>query len=75
MPDLAEILKTALSLNIDDRATMAEKLLASLDNLDEEEAGRLWTEEAVRRRQEFLAGRAKVVPAQDVANKAERLFR
>ncbi len=75
MPDLAEILKSALSLNAHDRAAVAERLLASLDDLDEEEADRLWTEEAARRREEFRAGRAGAVEAQDIAQKAERLFR
>jgi len=75
MPDLGEILKSALSLNADDRAAVAEKLLASLDDLDEEEANRLWAEEASRRREEFRAGRAGAVDAEDVANKAHRLFR
>jgi len=75
MPDPAEVLKSALSLNADDRAVVAEKLLASLDDLDEDEASRLWAEEAARRREEFRAGRAGAVEAQDVAKKAERLFR
>jgi hypothetical protein len=75
MPDLSEVLKSALSLNLDDRAALAERLLASLDDLDEEEAERVWAEEAQRRLQEYQAGRAESVQAQDVANKAERLFR
>ncbi|MGO8818416.1 MAG: addiction module protein [Terriglobia bacterium] len=75
MSDLAEVLKNALSLSANDRAALAERLLASLDDLEEEEADRLWTEEAVRRRQEFQAGRAEAVEAQDVAKKAERFFR
>ena len=75
MPDLSEVLKSALSLNLDDRAALAERLLASLDDLDEEEAERVWAEEAQRRLQEYQAGRAESVQAQDVAYKAERLFR
>jgi hypothetical protein len=75
MADAAEVLKTALSLNAEDRATVAEKLLASLDDLGEEEANRLWAEVAARRREEFRAGRAAVVAADEVAMKAERLFR
>jgi len=75
MPDLVEVLRSALSLNLDDRATLAERLLASLDELDEEEAERLWAEEAQRRLQEYRAGRAGAAEAQDVAKKAERLFR
>jgi hypothetical protein len=38
MPDLGEVLKSALSLKVGDRAALAERLLASLDELDEEEA-------------------------------------
>ena len=75
MANYSEVLRSALSLNADDRAALAERLLASLDDLEEEEANRLWTEEAVRRRKEFQAGRATAVEAQDVAKNAEKLFR
>jgi putative addiction module component (TIGR02574 family) len=75
MPDLGEILKGALSLKLDDRAALAEKLLASLDELDEEEADRLWAEEAQRRLKDYREGRVGAVTAQDLAKKAERLFR
>lgn len=34
MADLAEILRSALSLNVDERALLANRLLASLDELD-----------------------------------------
>ena len=75
MPDLAEILRSALSLSVNDRAALADRLLASLDELDEEEAERLWAEEAQRRFEEYRAGRVVPVEAQEVAKKAERLFR
>ena len=75
MPDLTEVLKSALSLNVDDRAAVAEKLLASLDDLNEEQSDRLWTEEASRRREQFREGRAGAVEAHDVAKKAKKLFR
>jgi putative addiction module component (TIGR02574 family) len=75
MPDLSEVLKSALSLDLDDRAALAERLLASLDDLGEEEAERVWAQEAQRRLEEYRAGRAASIQAQDVANKAERLFR
>jgi putative addiction module component (TIGR02574 family) len=75
MPDLSEVLKSALSLKLDDRAALAEKLLASLDDLGEEEAERVWAEEAQRRLEEYHAGRAGSVGTQDVMKKAHRLFR
>ncbi len=75
MPNLAEILKSAMSLDVHDRATLAERLLASLEELSEEEAERLWAEEAQRRLEEYRAGRSKAVGAEEVHKKAERLFR
>ena len=75
MPELSDVLKSALSLSAEERAALAESLLASLDDLDEQEAERLWAQEAVRRRAEFHAGRADVVEASEVAKKAERLLR
>jgi hypothetical protein len=75
MPDLNEILKGALSLPIEDRAALADRLLASLDELDEQEAERLWADEAQRRLEELRAGRAVASDSQAVAEKASRLLR
>jgi len=75
MPDLTELLKTALEMDVHDRAALAERLLASLEELSEEEADRLWAEEAQRRLEQYRSGRASAVPASEVAKKAERLFR
>lgn len=75
MSDPAELLRNALSLDVRDRATLAERLLASLDELSEEEAERLWAEEAQRRLDEYRAGHARVVRAEEVQEKAGRLLR
>ena len=75
MANLADTLKNALALEIHDRATLAERLLASLDGLSEAEVDRLWGEEAQRRLEEYRAGRAAAIPAEEVHNKAERLLR
>ncbi|MBA3611642.1 MAG: addiction module protein [Nitrospirales bacterium] len=75
MANLAEVLKNALSLEVRDRATLAERLLASLEEISEEEAERLWAEEAERRLDEYRAGRAQAIQAEEVRVKAERLFR
>ncbi len=75
MSNLDEALKHALSLDVRDRAALAERLLASLEELPEDEAERLWAEEAQRRLQAYRAGRARAVRAEDVHEKAERLFR
>lgn len=73
MPDLTELLRTALTLDVHDRAALAERLLASLEELNEEESDRLWAEEAQRRLEEYRAGGAAAVPASEVAKKAELL--
>ena len=75
MVNLAEVLKNALSLEVRDRATLAERLLASLEEISEEEAERLWAEEAERRLDEYRSGRAQAIQAEEVRVKAERLFR
>ena len=75
MADLSEILKTVLSLDIDDRALVAERLLASLEDLSEAEADRVWAQEAHRRREALRTGLANAVPASEVAKRAEKLFR
>ena len=75
MPDLDAIFRTALSLDVRDRARLAEQLLASLDALTEEEAERLWADEAERRLAEYRAGRMRAVSADEVAQKAQRLMR
>ena len=69
------LLRAALSLDVRDRARLAERLLASLDLLTEDEVERLWAYEAERRLQKFRAGQIRAVPADEVAQKAQRLFR
>ena len=75
MPDLAEVLKTALGLGVKDRAQLAEQLLASLEELSPEEADHLWAEEAERRLEALRAGKARTIPAEEVHEKSERLLR
>jgi putative addiction module component (TIGR02574 family) len=75
MSNLAELIKGAMNLNVRDRATLAEKLLASLDDLSEEEAEGLWAEEAQRRLDEYHAGRAKAISADAVHEKVNKLLR
>jgi putative addiction module component (TIGR02574 family) len=75
MADVHELLREALCLDVHERATLAERLLASLEELSEEEAERLWAEEAQRRLEEYRSGWAKANPADEVHEKAERLLR
>ena len=75
MSDPKEVFESAMSLDVHDRAALAQRLLDSLEELSAEEADRLWADEAQRRLQEYRAGRATAVRAEEVVKKAERLFR
>ncbi|WP_295390682.1 addiction module protein [uncultured Thiodictyon sp.] len=74
MPMLEEVLDSALGLAVEDRAVVAERLLASLDDLDERETDRLWGDEVQRRLAAFRTGKARARPAEDVYARAERLL-
>jgi putative addiction module component (TIGR02574 family) len=75
MANLAEVIKGAMSLDVRDRAVLAEKLLASLDELSEGEADRLWAEESQRRLDQYHAGQAKAISADAVHAKVNKLLR
>jgi putative addiction module component (TIGR02574 family) len=75
MPNISVVLKNAMNLSIQDRAALAEKLLASLEQLSEKEAERLWADEAQRRLTEYRAGRSNAVPASETRRKVEKLFK
>lgn len=75
MANLAEVFKGAMSLDVRDRAVLAEKLLASLDELTESEADRLWAEESQRRLDQYRAGEAQAVSADTVHAKVNKLLR
>ena len=81
MPNLEDVLKDALVLEASERAALAERLLASLDelqaeeHLDEAEAEGFWVREAQQRLETYRAGQTIPVPAQHVHAKAEKLLR
>ena len=52
-PKMAQIATAALSLELDERAELASRLLGSLDDLAPEENQRLWLAEAQRRLSEY----------------------
>ena len=53
-----------------DSATLAQRLIASLDALDDAENERLWIEEAERRYQEYKKGNIQARAADDVLRDA-----
>ncbi len=74
MSDFAEVSENALSLNIGERALLAEKLLDSLEDVDEEEWAALWMKEAERRRRQLVEGTAKAIPAAQVHQRIDKLL-
>lgn len=74
-PELKECEAQALRLSLQDRAILAERLLASLDDIDEAEAERLWADEAERRYQAYKEGRITARPADEVFADARKMIR
>ena len=66
-----EIQAAALKLPLNERAALAEALLASLDDLTPEELDVLWAKEAQRRWESHLAGTSHTVPAEVVLHEAQ----
>jgi putative addiction module component (TIGR02574 family) len=67
MPDLTEELtQKARALPPEDRARLAEELLASLHENADSEIEAAWDEEIRRRIMEIESGTAKLIPAEEV---------
>lgn len=65
-----ELETEALKLDPKSRARLAEKLLASLDDLSEEENARIWVAEAARRLAAWDENAGDGQPADDVFREA-----
>lgn len=74
-PSLKAFEAKALKLSAADRAALAERLIASLDNLDASENERLWVEEAERRYEQYKKGRIPARLASDVLRDARSAIR
>ena len=68
---LKSIAETVERLPVKERAYLAERLIASLDEAELESA---WADEAIRRRNEVRSGKVKAVPAAEVYRRIERLL-
>lgn len=69
-PELMECESTALKLPVQERAALAERLIESLDVLDDREVEFLWVREAEQRYSEFKAGIVSSRLASDVLRDA-----
>ena len=69
-----EILRAALSLSPDERATLADHLLASLDGPNKKEIDAAWVEEAERRMREIDEGKVELIDGEVVMQSLRSRF-
>ncbi len=73
-PAVMEFEASALKLPLAERAALAERLIESLDVLDDPENERLWVEEAERRYKAYKQGRLPARSAQEAIRDARLRF-
>ena len=74
MPTQLEIVETeALKLSVEERARLADRLLASLN--EDAEIDEAWAREVERRIAEIESGRAQLVPAAEAMARARAALR
>ena len=64
-PEVADLLKRALALPVEERTALANTLLDSLEDADESVQA-AWDEEVARRMQDLQAGKAVTVPWEEL---------
>jgi len=69
-----EITKQVLSLDLADRAKIAEVILQSIDSPSNAENSDLWMAEAQRRKAEIDSGAVKTVPLDEALARLDRKF-
>ncbi len=67
--DVAQILEKALQMSPEDRATVAERLLASLDSAPDLEVEKAWQQEIQKRLKELDSGEFTCVPWEQVRSR------
>jgi putative addiction module component (TIGR02574 family) len=70
---LDQITEEAMQLPATSRALLADKLVESLESEGLDEIQRLWSTEAIRRRDEIRSGQVQPVPGEEVIEEVRRL--
>lgn len=70
---LDQITDAAMKLPADSKIVLAEKLVESLATEEPSEIERLWSAEAVRRRDEVRSRRVKAIAGEEVLEEVRRL--
>ncbi len=72
MSPIDQIESAVLQLPRNERARIAERLLASLD--DDAEVERAWADEVRRRVEDLRSGKVRPIPGEDVFKELESLY-
>ncbi|HEX7721621.1 MAG TPA: addiction module protein [Pyrinomonadaceae bacterium] len=70
---LDQITEEAMQLPAGSRAQLADKLVESLQSEEPDEIQRLWSAEAIRRRDEIRSGQVEPIPGEQVLEEVRRL--
>ncbi len=68
-----QITEAAMKLPADSKALLADKVVESLESEDPDEIQRLWSAEAIRRRDEVRSGQVQPIPGEEVLKEVRRL--
>ena len=68
-----EITEAAIKLEPSARAALADKLIESLESEEPDEIQRLWTAEAIRRRDEVRSGKVQSISGEQVIEEVRDL--
>jgi Putative addiction module component. len=67
-----QLTEAVLALPGEARALLADRLVESLDPIEDEEIQGLWAAEAVRRRDEVRSGEVKTIPGSEALERVRR---
>jgi putative addiction module component (TIGR02574 family) len=67
-----QIAEEALALPSEARVLLADRLVESLDSVEDEKIHRLWAAEALRRRDEVRSGRVKTIPGDEALKRVRK---
>ena len=70
---IEELTEATLSLPNEARALLADRLVESLDPLEDREIQALWAAEATRRRDEVRSGHVKTIPGPEALERVRRV--
>jgi putative addiction module component (TIGR02574 family) len=70
-----ELSQRALSLSVEDRARLADELLASLEGPADADTEAAWQTEIARRVEEIKGGKSELIPADEVFAETARIYK